>query len=167
MGRSICIFNYIHVSILKSKFQLSKCIETLYDQYYQQWYGVLNASPKLKYYSSFKTIIVEENYLNYIKFDKYRVALTRLRCSAHNLAIKEGRFRKIDRDDRKCLLCQMNVVESEYHFTLVCHCYRDILYYMPKKYQMYYMTLFSVTTAGNIYGDGHCKYVYAVIKELN
>ena len=110
-------------------------IETLYDQYYQQWYGVLNTYPKLKYYSSFKTRICEENYLNYIKCDKYRVALTRLTCSAHNLAIEEGRFRKIDRDDRKCLLCQMNVVESEYHFTLVCPCYREIrIQCLPKYY---------------------------------
>ena len=55
-----------------------------------------------------------KNYLNCIKNDKHRISLTRLRCSAHKLAIEEGRFGNIEQSERKCKFCQMNVVEDKF-----------------------------------------------------
>ena len=128
------LWNDVHVT----KLQLSKMIETLHDQYYQEWYGILNVSSKLKYYSTFKTIACEEKYLNIVKPEKHRICLTRLRCSSHSLAIEEGRFRCIDRNDRKCIFCSMNTVEDEYHFVLVCPFYRDIrVRCLPRYYSHY------------------------------
>lgn len=56
----------------------------------------------------------------------HRGALSKLRCSSHKLAIEEGRFRNIDKQDRKCIYCRMNVIENEYHFVLVCPFYREL-----------------------------------------
>ena len=52
--------------------------------------------------------------------------MTRFRCSAHNLRIEEGRSRNIDREQRVCTNCNMNVIENEYHFLLVCPLYSKI-----------------------------------------
>ena len=40
--------------------------------------------------------------------------------STLNLEIEFGRFHNIERDERKCRLCNMNAVESENHFLLCC-----------------------------------------------
>lgn len=106
--------------------QMNNVIERLHDQYYQTWYSSLDNLPKLSTYRTFKHTIGMEKYLNSITNDNHRIALTRIRCSAHKLAIEEGRFRNIERNNRKCLFCNMNVVEDEYHFILVCPCFRDI-----------------------------------------
>ena len=81
--------------------------------------------PKLSTYKKIKTNICQEKYLSCVVNNNHRIALSRLRCSAHKLAIEEGRFRNIERCNRKCVYCHMKVVEDEYHFVLVCPFYRD------------------------------------------
>jgi hypothetical protein len=49
------------------------------------------------------------------------------------LLIEEGRH--IDRNNRKSTKCNMNVLENEYHFLMVCPYYRSIrMEYLPKYY---------------------------------
>ena len=44
-------------------------------------------------------------------------------------------FRNIDRNQRLCNHCNMNVVETEFHFLLVCPLYRKLrCEYLPKYY---------------------------------
>jgi hypothetical protein len=49
-----------------------------------------------------------------------------MRISAHNLNIETGRFYNLDRHERVCSMCNLNVVEDEYHFILQCEKYIDI-----------------------------------------
>ena len=49
-----------------------------------------------------------------------------IRGSAHKLRIEDGRYRNIERNNRLCQYCQMNVIEDEFHFLLVCPAYRQI-----------------------------------------
>ena len=119
-------FGYLWINNVVTKLQLFKVIERLHDQYYQEWFATLNGSSKLSNYNYIKCDIGCESYLNCVKKDNYRVCLCRLRCSAHMLAIEEGRFRNIPQQDRKCIFCPMNVIENEYHFVSVCPCFRDI-----------------------------------------
>lgn len=97
--------------------------QRILDTYYQSWYAELNNSPRLSSYCRFKHSFLQENYLNSIIENKYRIALTKFRISAHNLAIERGRFENIPRAERKCIFCNLNVVESEFHFLLVCPMY--------------------------------------------
>ena len=48
----------------------------------------------------------------------HRIVLTRIRCSAHNLDIEDERFRSIDRENRKCVFCTSDAIDSEYHLVI-------------------------------------------------
>ena len=82
--------------------------------------------PKLSTYKNVKCNIGFEKYLSCVKNINHRIALTRLRCSSHKLAIEDGRFRNLARSERKCIYCKMDVIEDEYHFLLVCPFYRNL-----------------------------------------
>ena len=49
-----------------------------------------------------------------------RFALASLRLSSHKLRIETDRYsrNRIDRDQRKCINCNLNDLENEYHFVL-------------------------------------------------
>ena len=40
--------------------------------------------------------------------------------------LEEGRFHNIERHIRLCQFCNMNMVEDEFHFVLVCPAFRDL-----------------------------------------
>ena len=115
--------------------QIDRVIERIIDQHLQSWFSQVNASPKLETYKMLKSSYEVENYICSVSYVNHRKALTRLRCSAHKLAIEEGRFRNIDRSLRLCVHCNMNVVENEYHFVMVCPKYRHLRQdHLPKYY---------------------------------
>ena len=45
---------------------------------------------------------------------------TKLRISGHKLAIETGRHSGTPREERKCTLCNLKEVETEFHFLLTC-----------------------------------------------
>ena len=100
--------------------------QRILDIYKRSWYAKLNNSGRLSSYCLFKHDFTPEKYLSCINENKYRVALSKLRLSSHDLAIETGRYTNIERQYGKCLQCNMGVVESKYHFTLVCPKYRDL-----------------------------------------
>ena len=57
---------------------------------------------------------------------KLRNILAKLRLSSHNLLIETGRHNNIDRNDRKCTICNNNDIEDEYHFVLICTLYDSL-----------------------------------------
>ena len=53
----------------------------------------------------------------------------------YSLAIETGRHTGTERSMRNCVLCNMNVVESEFHFMLVCPFYSELRNkYLPRYY---------------------------------
>ena len=128
-------FSYLWDFQSISKLQLDMAIQTVYDQYCQVWYSELAQPNKLDTFKAVNKVFNFENYISCIRIEKYRVALSRFRCSAHRLMIEEGRYRNIERNNRLCQYCQMNVIESEFHFLLVCPAYRHIrISVLPKYY---------------------------------
>ena len=95
------------------------------------WKLELESKPKLRVYKTFKNKYETENYLNtYISKSK-RSLLVQFRTGVLPLRIETGRFhlikdtssnklRKLNVDERTCLLCKSNEVEDEIHF--LCHC---------------------------------------------
>ena len=67
-----------------------------------------------------------EKIIEYISNDKLKTELATLILRAHNLDIKRGRHINVPRENRACRLCSMSMVESEFHFLLVCPRYNDI-----------------------------------------
>ena len=86
-----------------------------------------NETGKLRFYSKIVSNFVMQTYLTF-NINKYlRSNLTKLRLSAHSLAIETGRYCKpiIPANERFCFSCK-NKVEDECHFLIECPLY-DIL----------------------------------------
>ena len=96
------------------------------DHYIQKWQSDVNSSSRLTYYSKFKTSFELESYLINIKNDTLRKQLSKFRLSSHNLAVETGRHNSIDINNRICLFCNQNQIESEYHMLLICPKYRTL-----------------------------------------
>ena len=59
---------------------------------------------------------------------KFRIVISRLRLSAHQLRIETGRYarNRTDRALHSCKLCDKSDLEDEYRFILVCPAYDSI-----------------------------------------
>ena len=92
------------------------------DEYEEKWSGELDLcneenNKKLRTYKEFKETIMFETYLM-VQCPKYRIAISKLRMSAHNLAIETGRHKSQVAGDRMCNYC--NVPETEMHHVMQC-----------------------------------------------
>ena len=122
-------YAFIWQEIGNSELFIREFKQRLQDSYMQEWSETIHSSSKLKTYCTFKTLLQPEKYLDIIKIKKYRVALTRFRCSNHNLCIETGRREKVLLNDRRCLYCikeGKSYVEDEYHFISICNLYNNI-----------------------------------------
>ena len=115
--------------------------QRLIDTYQQTWYASINNSNRLETYARFKHKFCHEKYLDIVTENKYRKALTQFRLSSHDLAIERGRYQNIDRQERICNFCTGKLVESEYHFLLVCPLYRELRQKYMKSYYCRWPTL--------------------------
>lgn len=96
------------------------------DEYRQNWYAVINNSTRLESYALFKHNLNIEPYLNIITESKFRTALCRFRTSSHDLLIESGRYVNQPRNERICTNCNLNFIENEYHFLLICPKFREL-----------------------------------------
>ena len=119
ISRLIAIFN-----------QSRSFVNDLQNVYRKSWKeSMQSCTGKLRTYSKFKTDFTQENYL--IQFPMHvRRNFTKLRISAHNLAIETGRYtnaksiKSSEIDKRLCFHCKKNV-ESEHHLIFECNLYID------------------------------------------
>ena len=92
----------------------------------QTWRENISNMPKLEYYLKFKTEFEMEQYLQKLHNKELRITFTKFRLSSHNLNIETGRYKGVERNNRICQCCNLEVVESEYHFLLICPKYAEI-----------------------------------------
>ena len=106
--------------------------QRIIDQTNQEILMANTTSSKLETYCLFKLDTSCESYLNKITLNKY---MSRFRLSSHNLALETGRYYNIPKENRICTFCNMNKIESEYHFLLVCPLYAELRrQYLPQYY---------------------------------
>ena len=61
--------------------------------------------------------------------------LLKFRTSNHLLPIEKGRHLNIDRNERKCELCNMNDIGDEYHYVCCCTKFRNLrTKFIPRKF---------------------------------
>lgn len=84
-------------------------------------------SGKLKFYSRVFTKFEQKQYLQFSIPKELRNNLTKIRISAHSLAIETGRYSKpkTPQNERLCKFC-INKVEDEYHFLFICPQYNQL-----------------------------------------
>ena len=95
----------------------------LQDQYKQSWSASINDSSKCLNYKIFKTEHKFENYLIRMS-PKMRKTLIDYRLCNNKLPIETGRWANIDRNLRKCKLCNSGTVGDEFHYVMEC-CFFD------------------------------------------
>ena len=115
--------------------------QRILDQYKQSWYTNINNSRRLLSYSRYKHDFESEKYLEVIYDKKFRSALSRFRLSSHQLMIEKGRYNNIPVDERICRFCNMNQLENEYHFLLICPLYHNLRKRYLKPYYCRWPTL--------------------------
>ena len=91
--------------------------------------------------------------------------------SSHNLLVETGRYHGIIKADRKCLFCNLNTVEDEFHFILQCPVYNAIRkqyikpYYYKRPSSFKLVQLLSTENVKDI--CNLCKYLYHATKLRN
>ena len=91
----------------------------------QDWKRQILTKPKLRTYRIFKTELETELYVKYHLPRRQRSLLAQFRLGILPLRIETGRYDNTPIENRLCTMCDMNVVENEFHFVIECTRYRD------------------------------------------
>jgi exonuclease III len=101
----------------------------------------------------------------------YKFQLCKFRISAHRLAVETGRYSKIERKHRVCKNCEINELEDEYHFILVCKKFVNL---RSKYIKMYYWKNPSVYKLVQLFNSKNIKtlnnlgkYLYIATRSCN
>ena len=96
------------------------------DSFGQEWYTDISENMKLETYRTFKSLLEPEIYLATIDSYFLRRELSKYRILNHNLMTEEGRQKGIPRELRICKSCDLECVEDEYHFVIICPAYENL-----------------------------------------
>ena len=92
--------------------------QSLIDQFRQVWNEEIQTSPKTINYRLFKDTLELEKYFNILDKKNY-IIFCKFRTINHKLPIETGRWQNIERQNRKCTLCNTDIGD-EYHYILNC-----------------------------------------------
>jgi len=100
------------------KLFMDQCINKINDS---------DTNPKLRTFKLFKDTFRSEPFIVSPTNINHTLALIKFRISAHNLAIETGRYTKPKTpiENRTCIHCTRNEIESEQHFLLSCPLYNN------------------------------------------
>ena len=128
-----------------------ECTKIVEKQYVSKWQTEImdhEKHPILRTYVLYKTVYEMEPYLYLVKNPKYRIAISKIRTSSHNLENERGRYTRpiTPIEKRICHLCK--VVEDEFLFMLQCYIYtveRDDLFKKIQPVDPLFKTYFQST----------------------
>ena len=103
-----------------TKESLVRTVElSLKDQYKQKWNNDVHESSKCSNYRIYKIEHKLEHF--YLDLDVNLVSsLVNFRLCNNHLPIEKGRWLGLDRNARKCNLCNLNEIGDEFHYLLCC-----------------------------------------------
>ena len=78
-----------------------------------------NINNKLFLYNKLKTNYIIEPFIENSNFEN-RKLIVKMGISDHVLEIERGRYMKINKEQRFCRQCHLNVIEDEEHFFFHC-----------------------------------------------
>ena len=101
------------------KWHLTKSLKkTLLENYENRFFeklGAFNINNKLFLCSKIKRNYIIEPFIENSNFEN-RKLIVKMRISDHVLEIERGRYNKINREQRMCRQCHLNVIEDEVDF---------------------------------------------------
>ena len=173
-----CSYEKSWISIIRrlcTMFNLDNMKTDMSQLYKDKWENLMRAfstdkDSKLRSYVKFKKNFCIENYILQFPLN-LRKNLTKLRISAHNLAIETGRFTKPKKtpiEKRICFNC--NIIEDEFHFIFGCEMYEtersNLLKYLQNistlnfnPSEEAYITIMSCLNGDVEVGRAVCNYV--------
>ena len=98
--------------------------QNLIDQFKQNWLATLQISPKALNYRLYKDTLECERYFSILD-DKQIYLLLKFRTLNMKLPIETGRWQNLERENRKCSLCDSNDIGDEYHYIFNCSVFND------------------------------------------
>ena len=114
------------IPVLKQRFM---------DIYIANWREGMNACSSLSLFRNVKCSYQQAPYIYKLLNKKYRNAIAKLRLSSHPLLIETGRYSGVPRENRKCIYCDMDDIEDEFHFVCICTKYTVLRNtYIPRYY---------------------------------
>lgn len=110
----------------KALCDLTYCKDKMFSNQEVNWKVAIRDKPKLRFYTMFKEILKTEMYVKLNLSAHERSLLAQIRFGILPIKVETGRFNNIQLDDRKCEMCNANVIEDECHFLFECERYSDI-----------------------------------------
>ena len=104
----------------RSIVNMTEAQDKLYCYYANSWPEKGRNVPKLRAYIQFKHSFKTEDYLTMNLKRNERLVIAQFRCGVLPLRIETGRFTGEQVNDSLCRFCELNLVEEEKHFLLVC-----------------------------------------------
>ncbi len=117
---------WIDQRYLDTNMFLRKAKQRLRDVFSQETRAACERSPKCYIYNHITDKHELQAYLTKPLLATLRKSLSQIRLSSHKLNIEAGRYARTNRIDRKCTKCDLDDMEDEYHFILICPFYRVI-----------------------------------------
>ena len=108
---------WIYQNIPDKKHFISTFRRRIQDIYLQEWWAEVRETSTGRLFKHIKTDFKYEQYLNLVN-RHLRIGITKIRLSSHSLYVERGRWLKIQKDKRVCIIC--NVIEDEYHCLVEC-----------------------------------------------
>ena len=115
------------------KFSPKQIKSILFDKYKLKWAEEIWSKPKLRTYCLIKYSFQSEPYVT-LNLTRYQRSIcAQFRSGILPLALETGRFHSTPEEDRKCILCDLDVVENEMHFLFYCPLYHSCRYTLFSK----------------------------------
>ena len=118
--------------------------QRLFDIFLQSRNEFFDVSSKCYLYKHLVDNFCLQFYLRKNVPNHYCRLISKFRMSAHNLYVEKGRYNNIDRQNRICVCCDLQVIEDEYHFILKCpkyaklrtKCIKPFYYRRPSSFKL-------------------------------
>ena len=103
-----------------------ECQNAVFKAEEDRWIQTLHKQNKLLWYRTHKVELKRELYIDHVSNPHQRKNILRLRAGCYYLRVEYGRYDKVDRENRLCLVCCSDEVETEEHFLLHCRALQPV-----------------------------------------
>lgn len=98
----------------------------LFDIYKEKWHLELFSKPKLRTYILLKDCFSVEQYVSCHLKRGQRSLCAQLRAGVLPLELEVGRYKGVPEDKRLCKVCDLSLIEDEFHFMFYCPLYVNL-----------------------------------------
>ena len=109
----IDVNTYVGLTSIRFK---SMCSERMKSVFVENWHSGLRDKPLLRSYKLYKNTFNIEWYLDYVNATKYRISISQISASSHDLEIEHGRYTRRGTDPNQRLYTWCGEIEYENHF---------------------------------------------------